>query len=68
MYDAVTVGAGPIGSYIAYRLAKLGYKVLVFERRLMVGDAACCTGIISKECFDRFPIVNSGCFDSIQFC
>ena len=53
------MGAGPIGSYIAYRLAKLGYKVLVFERRPMVGDAACCTGIISKECFDRFPIVNS---------
>jgi geranylgeranyl reductase family protein len=60
LYDAVTVGAGPIGSYIAYRLAKLGYKVLVFERRPRVGDAACCTGIIGKECFDRFPIVNNG--------
>jgi geranylgeranyl reductase family protein len=54
------VGAGPIGSYIAYRLAKLGYKVCVFERRPRVGDAACCTGIIGKECFDRFPIVNNG--------
>lgn len=54
------MGAGPIGSYIAYRLAKLGYKVLVFERRPRVGDAACCTGIIGKECFDRFPIVNNG--------
>jgi len=60
LYDAITVGAGPIGSYIAYRLAKLGYKVLVFERRSSVGDAACCTGIIGKECFDRFPIVNNG--------
>jgi digeranylgeranylglycerophospholipid reductase len=60
LHDAIVVGAGPIGNYIAYRLAKLGYKVLVLERRTKVGDAACCTGIIGKECFDRFPIVNSG--------
>ena len=60
MYDVIIVGAGPTGSYIAYRLAKLGYKVCVFERRARVGDAACCTGIIGKECFDRFPVVNNG--------
>jgi digeranylgeranylglycerophospholipid reductase len=54
------VGAGPIGSYIAYRLASLGCKVCVFERRAVVSEAACCTGIIGKECFDKFPIVNSG--------
>jgi len=60
LYDAIVVGAGPIGSYIAYRLAKLGYKVRVFERRARIGDATCCTGIIGKECFDRFPIVNNG--------
>lgn len=60
MYDAIIVGAGPTGSYIAYRLAKLGYKVCVFERRSRVGEATSCTGIIGKECFDRFPIVNNG--------
>ncbi|HEY49238.1 MAG TPA: NAD(P)/FAD-dependent oxidoreductase [Dehalococcoidia bacterium] len=57
-YDAMVVGAGPAGSYLAYRLAKLGYKVLVFERRPKVGDAVCCTGIVGKECLDRFPIAN----------
>jgi digeranylgeranylglycerophospholipid reductase len=56
----MVVGAGPVGNYVAYRLAKFGYKVLVFERRPNVGDAACCTGIIGKECFDHFPIVNNG--------
>jgi len=60
LYDTVIVGAGPIGSYIAYRLAKLGYKVIVFERRARIGDEVCCTGIIGKECFDRFPVVNNG--------
>lgn len=52
----MVVGAGPAGSYLAHRLAKLGYKVIVFERRLKVGDAVCCTGIVGKECIDRFPI------------
>ena len=60
MYDAVIVGAGPIGSYVAYKLAKLGYNVCVFERRSKVGEAICCTGIVGKECFYRFPIVNNG--------
>jgi len=52
------VGAGPVGSFLAYRLAKFGYKVVVFERRPRVGDAVCCTGIIGKECFDRFPVAS----------
>ncbi len=60
MHDAIVVGAGPVGNYIAYRLAKFGYKVLVLERRPKVGETACCTGIIGKECFNRFPIVNNG--------
>lgn len=54
----MVVGAGPAGSYLAYRLAKLGYKVIVFERRPKVGDAVCCTGIVGKECFDRFAVAN----------
>ena len=60
MHDVMIVGAGPVGSYLAYRLAELEYKVIVFERRAKVGEAVCCTGIIGKECFDRFPVVNQG--------
>ena len=56
MYDAVVVGAGPVGSYVARGLAKQGHRVIVLERRPAVGDAVCCTGIVSKECFDRFPL------------
>jgi len=55
----MVVGAGPAGSYLAYRLAKLGHRVIVFEQRPKVGDAVCCTGIVGKECFDRFPIANN---------
>ena len=54
----MVVGAGPVGSYLAYRLAKLGYRVIVFEQRPKIGHSVCCTGIVGKECFDRFPIAN----------
>ena len=56
MYDAMVVGAGPVGSYVAHGLAKQGHRVVVLERRSAVGDAVCCTGIVSRECFDRFPL------------
>jgi len=45
-----------VGSYFAYRLAKCGHRVIVLERHPQVGYAVCCTGIVGKECFDRFPI------------
>lgn len=54
MYDVAIVGAGPVGSYLAYRLARLGYKVAVFEAKEAIGSQICCTGIISRECYDLF--------------
>jgi len=50
-YDVIIVGAGPAGSYIAYELALSGHDVAVFEEKSASGLNACCTGIISTECF-----------------
>jgi digeranylgeranylglycerophospholipid reductase len=50
-YDVIIVGAGPAGSYIAYKLASLGHNVAVFEEKTASGLNVCCTGIISIECF-----------------
>jgi len=55
LYDTLIVGAGPTGSYIANQLAGWGHKVIVFEQRERVGEAACCTGILGKECLEAFP-------------
>ena len=56
MYDVIVVGAGPIGSFIASRLAELGYRVIVLEEKEGVGENVCCTGIISVECFSTFNL------------
>jgi geranylgeranyl reductase family protein len=56
LYDVIVVGGGPIGSYTAYKLAGMGYGVMVLERKEKPGQRVCCTGIISQECADSFAI------------
>lgn len=51
-YDVIVVGAGHSGSHTALQLCSRGYKVAVLERKEAPGRDICCTGIISKECFD----------------
>ncbi len=56
LYDVVIAGAGAAGNYLAYKLAGLGYKVMVFEEHERIGEPVQCTGIIGAECLDRFPL------------
>ena len=56
LYNTIIIGAGPVGSYLAWKLAQLGYKVLVLDRKMTANQDICCTGIISKECLDLIHI------------
>lgn len=56
MLDTVVIGGGPIGSWVAYRLATLGHTVEVLEQRSEIGQKPCCTGIVSQECVKAFAI------------
>ncbi len=59
MYDVVVIGGGPVGSYVAYKLAGMGYGVTVIEQKKGLGEPVCCTGIISQECVSSFAIDDS---------
>ena len=37
MYDVVVIGAGPVGSHVAYKLAEKGHAVVVLEQRERLG-------------------------------
>jgi digeranylgeranylglycerophospholipid reductase len=50
LLDVLIIGAGPVGSRAAFRLAEMGHDVAVLEKRTEIGDKPCCTGIISQEC------------------
>ena len=59
LYDVVVVGSGPAGSYVAYKLAEMGRRVVVVEQKKRVGEQVCCTGIISQRCVNSFAIDES---------
>ena len=58
-YDAVVIGGGPVGSYVAYKLAESGYGVVVLEQKETLGEQVCCTGIIGREYVNSFTIDDS---------
>lgn len=43
------IGAGPIGSYTAYKLSKEGEEVEVYEEHENIGEPMQCAGIITSE-------------------
>ncbi|MFC1752348.1 geranylgeranyl reductase family protein [Thermoproteota archaeon] len=57
MHDTIVIGAGPAGSEIAYRLAKVGFDVLVLEKDQLDREKPCGGGIQLKELleFGRLP-------------
>jgi len=59
--DAVIIGGGPVGSYAALNLAKLGIKVTVFEEHPEIGLPSHCAGhlsIRSLRSMDLYPLPN----------
>ncbi|MGL6298131.1 MAG: geranylgeranyl reductase family protein [Methanobacteriaceae archaeon] len=56
IYDVIIVGAGPVGSHLAYNLAKKGIKVCVLEKKTQVGIPLQCAGILSKKVLDLIDI------------
>jgi geranylgeranyl reductase family protein len=55
-YDVIVVGAGPSGSQVAYKLAEMGYIVGVVEKKATLNGDICCTGLVSRECVDKYSI------------
>ncbi|MDD5288995.1 MAG: NAD(P)/FAD-dependent oxidoreductase [Dehalococcoidales bacterium] len=55
-YDVVVVGAGPTGSQIAYKLAEMGHNIGVVERKKTLDGVVCCTGLVSRECCEKYSI------------
>ena len=56
-YDVTIIGAGPIGSTLAYELAKEDIKVCLIDKKKVIGLPLQCAGIINKRVLDvnQFP-------------
>lgn len=49
MYDAIVIGAGPIGCMVASIVAKNGYDVLIVEEHREIGKPVQCAGLVSPR-------------------
>jgi len=55
-YDVVIVGAGPIGGYVAGKIAEKKFKVALFEKHKQIGTPVNCAGLVTKRVFDFIDI------------
>ena len=54
--DVIIVGGGPVGIYLAIRLKEKNLKVLVVEKNKTIGIPRFCSGLISKEAYEKFDL------------
>ena len=55
-YDIAIIGAGPIGSTLAYELAKENLKVCLIDKKKVIGLPLQCAGIVNRRILDANDI------------
>ncbi|UCF12331.1 MAG: NAD(P)/FAD-dependent oxidoreductase [Thermoplasmatales archaeon] len=50
-YDVAVIGGGPIGGYIAKRIAREGFKIALFEEHKRIGLPLKCAGLVTSRIF-----------------
>jgi flavin-dependent dehydrogenase len=55
------IGAGPIGSYLAYLLARKKQQVHVYEEHKTIGKPVQCAGIVTSSIFDSIDFSINPC-------
>ena len=56
-YDVTIIGAGPIGSTLAYELAKEDINVCLIDKKKVIGLPLQCAGIINKRVLDPDELI-----------
>ena len=64
--DALIVGGGPGGLFMAARLAERGVRTLVCEEHARVGDPVHCTGVLAADSFSRFDLPDSATLNQLS--
>ena len=55
-YDAVIIGAGPIGGYLGWNLGRSGHSVLIIEEHSEIGRPFQCAGLVNPGAMARVPL------------
>jgi len=55
-FDTIIIGGGPSGLQTAHYLSANNLNVALFEKDHAIGEEVVCSGVISKEAFNRFDL------------
>jgi geranylgeranyl reductase family protein len=55
-YDVVVVGGGPIGGFVAKKIASSGYNIALFEEHKKIGEPLKCAGLVTPRVFNYFDV------------
>jgi digeranylgeranylglycerophospholipid reductase len=66
VYDAIVIGAGPVGSMTARLIAKKGFKTLLCEEHSSVGSPIHCTGKLTAHAFQDFDLPKEAILNSVS--
>ena len=55
-FDTIIIGGGPSGLQTAHFLSSRNLNVALFERDSEIGEEVVCSGVISREAFERFDL------------
>jgi geranylgeranyl reductase family protein len=58
-YDVIIVGAGPIGGYLARKMAERKISVLMLEEHSQIGRPFQCAGLVSPQAMDSVNLHNT---------
>lgn len=64
-YDVIVVGAGAIGSYVAWELSRRGFAILLLDKKELPGKEVC-AGVLSVDAFEEFPLPKESVLNSIE--
>ena len=58
-YDAIIVGAGPIGGYLARKLAERELKILILEEHSEIGRPFQCAGLVNPKAMASVELLDT---------
>lgn len=64
--DVLIIGGGPSGLFTAKLLSQSGLKTILVEKDSEIGRDVVCSGVISKEAFDRYDLPESAVASRIK--